>query len=223
MAGDDVETLPAPERPTCPYEQTQFDTAVTDTFAVIAYGPTRDPFLGQLARHTALVQVMLTRAATALREVQMTETTEATGDAYQMKTTKPSAYLQAFLRLSSEYRRYLQIIQTHLAPTYYDPELIEHTRRSRHDTSLTPEDQQALERTEHPADRIARPILNDAQQAARDGCHKAAIDKYNRVARLAPALAAPLYEQFKATSDHLLQTLPTAHPIIDRTIIGDEK
>ncbi|HIJ65265.1 MAG TPA: hypothetical protein HPP77_04870, partial [Candidatus Hydrogenedentes bacterium] len=115
-AGDDVLALPLKERPTCPYEQTEYNTVLTDVLAKIELSPDPDPLDKHNAHTLALLHVMMSRAATALRNQQLIETTTATTDTYQMQSSRQDPCLQAYLRIASEYRRFHAILDYPLHP-----------------------------------------------------------------------------------------------------------
>jgi len=52
-AGPDVQATPAPDRPICPYEQTEYNTALTDALARVATKPQPDPLDRHLAHNLA--------------------------------------------------------------------------------------------------------------------------------------------------------------------------
>jgi hypothetical protein len=161
-AGADVAEMDAKERPRCPYETAQYNTALTDTMANLKTATTPDPMRRHLAHQIALLQVMMTRAASAMAQEPMVDT-DANGETGRAGAARLSACLQSYLRISSEYRRYLAIANIKVADPMErsrqeDPEVLEfdldcpndeivreHGRRASHDTSLLPEDQAAVD------------------------------------------------------------------------------
>ncbi len=98
--------LPLAERPICPYEQTEYNTAVTDALQRVS--PERTSAYGRhVAYMLALAQVMVSRAGLALREAQLTESVEVRSDNYNMTTTKVTAALAAYEKLERAWRRLL--------------------------------------------------------------------------------------------------------------------
>ena len=147
LAGEDVVQLPASEVPTCPYEATLYQTAVTDALARLDTHASTDPMHRHLAQQTALLAVMMQRAAIAMGEHHITDSTVVTGEKYQMNTKKESPYLQAYLRLSSEYRRFVKLLDAGPKQNPGTSQIQEQDRRNKIDTSLMPEDQAALDTT----------------------------------------------------------------------------
>jgi len=109
FAEDDLIDIPLSNRPNCVYEQTEYDRLI-DHYA--AKGETADL---HLAHTVALLQVMVSRAASALSLDGFTETTRATGADYSMESSKMSAALQAFLRLAREHRQYRRELMKEIA------------------------------------------------------------------------------------------------------------
>jgi hypothetical protein len=121
-ASADILELPAGQRPRCVYETLEYEAVVasylpSEESAAGAGGgaapsvwdmPTPQVAAGvnpYLVHTLALLQVMVSRAAAALGGGGLCETVAATGEHYQMESTKVSAALEAFLRLSREYRQ----------------------------------------------------------------------------------------------------------------------
>jgi hypothetical protein len=149
MAGDDVAQLQAPQRPICPYEAHDYQTAVNSFVQMLT--PDDDPFyfdkwhaglyddhgklltndqdpaknlpphLLDLTHRVATVHVMVNRAAAALRETDLIERTTIRAKDYNASYARPHAYLQAYLRLSAECRRYLALLKQ-CAPQPRDPD-----------------------------------------------------------------------------------------------------
>ena len=108
----DIMDLPVKQRPNCVYEQLEYDTLIehytptggSDPLSTPVPEPRKlDP---HLAHTTALLQVMMSRAAAVLSAQSFTQTTRASGDHYSMESSKVSAALDAFLRLAREHRHY---------------------------------------------------------------------------------------------------------------------
>ena len=146
-AGDDVEQLPLRNRPTCPYEATQYQMAFTDLEHRLHRLPCADHVHRHIAHQAALLQVMVARAAAALTRAGLTEAVTAHSGDYTMESPKPSAALTAFLRLSSEYRRYLALLDSDDRVALSFDQQCDDTRRRTHDAELTPEAQAQLDRT----------------------------------------------------------------------------
>jgi hypothetical protein len=110
-AEDAVAKLPKPERPVCPYEQSEYNAVVTDW---LRQWSGTDPAFVHLVHNAATLQVMVTRAAAALREAGFTTDVTVESKDYSMTSTKPHAALTAFLRVSSELRRAVGLLEKRL-------------------------------------------------------------------------------------------------------------
>ncbi len=144
--GGGVHALPAHKRPVCPYETTQFQTALTDLLAAIpdkAGGHCR-----HLAHQAALLEVMTQRAAAAMGVTPLVDAPPAGKDVEEAVGAKPAATLTAFTRLAAEHRRTLLLFHQSLkfdVKVWRDEDVQEadFLRQSR-DTELTPEAQAEL-------------------------------------------------------------------------------
>jgi len=94
------------DRPICPYEQTEYNTAVSDALQRVPDDRTR-AYARHVAHQLALAQVMVTRAGLALREAEFTKPTVITGEKYHMTTPKVSPALTAYEKLERAWRRLL--------------------------------------------------------------------------------------------------------------------
>jgi hypothetical protein len=106
-ASEQILKLPADERPNCILEQEEY--ALLRGGGEGEDGQEAAPPLSRsevLDEDSALVHIMMSRAASALRTRPMIETVAASGKHYHMETTKMSPALMAFLRLARENHRY---------------------------------------------------------------------------------------------------------------------
>jgi hypothetical protein len=176
-AGPDVENVPPANRPTCPYEQTEYNTALTDALDRVSRNPNHDGLDLHIAHNLALLQVMLNRAAVSMRNAPLVDDTVASTDAYHMKSSKPSAHLEAFTRISREYRHFAAMIKAS-DPVEPDPrEFFSHEGRAMIDTELDPDNDRFL----HPGSTLdpahqARRYMREAVKHAAAGKDVAAID-----------------------------------------------
>ena len=196
-AGEDVAAISARERPTCPYEQMEYNTFLSDALASCEQQPHPDPTDIHSAHNYALLNVMTSRAASALRAQQLTDTTAVTGEHYQMQTSKLNACLQAFLRLSSETRAFRRDLDRHFAfrakhgsaetPTINT--IFGHQKRNDADTELTPESQEDVSFEQMLLFRYADRFANKAFDAATQGNEAESLDAMNMVHTLNPITA----------------------------------
>jgi hypothetical protein len=113
VASDEVLKIPQNNRPMCPYEAQQFEAALGAVEERMGNIPGHDALGGQFGEHVALLQVMVTRAAHALSACGFTDVVKTQKDEIGASTSQvklPSA-LQAFMRLSTEYRRCVKMIE----------------------------------------------------------------------------------------------------------------
>ncbi len=108
LAGDDVLALKPGARPKCPYEQAEYDTLLQALFHCSLEdleSPDADiPSSGANAHdlhQIIMLQIMLSRAASALANYQLMETIAGPHGT----TTKTSAAFEAFIRTAREYRQ----------------------------------------------------------------------------------------------------------------------
>lgn len=199
-SSDDVKALPPPDRPPCPYERAHYQAALTDARARApkTYEDNVHPAYLHLCHQIALLQTMMLRAASALRDRPLVDSVSAAANDYAMQSSKPSAYLQAFLRISSEYRSYLKLLQA--LPLYglTDSQLQEHDRRTQLDTSLEPEHQAAVETTRPACDARAERFLQKASEYLDKSFLEDALTYFNAAHFLAPHLAEPKRPTFDA-------------------------
>lgn len=110
-AGSDVDNLSPLDRPTCPYEQSEYDAALAEAMEQTGADASPEGKPRHLAHNVALLQVMLSRAALALRNGPLTVSTlsksrlNSLTSAYE-KETRVSAQLLGFVRIAAEYRRF---------------------------------------------------------------------------------------------------------------------
>ena len=110
-----VAKLEPASRPTCPYEQAEYDAALEEALELAAQNSQPNPMAGHIAHNIAIIQVLLNRAALALRNAPLTVSTLSSNSvnphtgAYVIET-KPSAQLTAFVRIASEYRRFAALL-----------------------------------------------------------------------------------------------------------------
>ncbi len=182
MAGADVLKLPPPQRPTCPYEQVEYNAVVTDGQARLNQLPEPDPRLPHLLHLVALLQVMVSRAANALSVASFVDTTAVKSTNYEMESKKLSPALHAFEVLSREFRRYEALFERRLdgAEEYRalnvhheSPMLLDrikvNTERQQADIDLDPDVQAQLVPPMDPITHYTTRLVDKAKDHARDG------------------------------------------------------
>ncbi|MBI2421650.1 MAG: hypothetical protein HYV27_02390 [Candidatus Hydrogenedentes bacterium] len=163
LASEEVDKLPLNNRPQCPYEVAQFQMAETD----LAHHVRADADC--VERHTimqtALVQTMVLRAATAMTVSGPVENTTMTMGDKTVVSTKPSAALTAFLKLSSEHRRYLALLQPGVQYALSYEEELQRTDRLRNDSEVLPEAKALLHPAASPGKEASQKYVNAAAES----------------------------------------------------------
>ena len=88
----------------------QFQIALTDAYERLNRFGYADGLEHQVAHQAALLNVMVNRAAAALSVSPMVQETHVRSGDYAVDAANPAAAPAAFTRLSSEYRRYLELL-----------------------------------------------------------------------------------------------------------------
>lgn len=104
-AGADVAAMEPAKRPTCPYEQVEYDSAVAEALKSAKRSGSATPV--QDAHTLALLQVMTTRASLAVRNEPLAFEVGFVSEGKFCQTgSKLTAHFQAFTRIVAEYRRF---------------------------------------------------------------------------------------------------------------------
>ena len=192
-----------------------FNAALTDVRAKLAAKPHTDPMEQHVACEVATMRVLLMRTAAALANKPVVDVTVVTAEKHHMTTAKPGAYLQAFMRVSSEHRRYVQLYGLTEVVPLPDPVVREQDRCAQSDTSLLPEDLEQLCTHGPLAQRRAAQLLNEAEHHARTGYHTRAQEAFGRAEFLSPEFAAlardPLSERFLPAFERLFPVKRTGN------------
>lgn len=175
-AGADLEALPEAQLPSCPYEQSEYNSLLTGALDRVSRNPDRDALDLNLAHHVAILGVMTNRAAIALRNEPLVDQTTVAAKNYQSSSRKVSPSLDAFTRLSREYRRCAAELKAAKPEEPPIEDFLNHHTRISADTSLDPD----LDALLHPATLSdgadqARRYLRRAEKCAAEGHDAAAI------------------------------------------------
>lgn len=160
--GPDVDKLPLTDRPTCPYEQTQYNAVFTDAMDRISRNPNHDALDIHTAHNLALMMVIMDRAAVGMRNSPMGDVT--------------GPYLDAFVKVSREYQRLAAMLK---APKPIEPDLhdfAEHATRVKTDTDLGlgPYASKVITgETQRQARRYVRQAIESASQGDSFGAYQA--------------------------------------------------
>jgi hypothetical protein len=168
-AQKEIEAMPPPERPTCPYDQTTYNTALSDALAAAQRKPNPSPLDIHYAHNLAMLQVMLNRAAAELSQADLVEHVNASSENYNLQSSKPSAQLTAFTMLSREYRRFASLLEPR-TPTDPEPEeILQQEDRRAADTTLDPGRLDDLNPPESRRSVLAMRCIRKAIEHARQG------------------------------------------------------
>ncbi len=197
--------LPLHERPICPYEQTAYNTAVTDALQRVS--PERTSAYGRhIAHMLALAQVMVSRAGLALREAQFTETLEVRSDNYNMTTTKVTAALTAYEKLERAWRRLLADFERNHNPWgNYEADAI-YEQRIQSDYDLNPDAEENLSAGEADTQGAVAAPTSHSRESGND---KEESETGGPSSTLAAADASPAPDSGRAAID----TTPSCHSL----------
>ncbi|MCX5771155.1 MAG: hypothetical protein NTZ09_12925, partial [Candidatus Hydrogenedentes bacterium] len=104
------ETIPLSRRPICPYEQAQYNTALADALDLSCAVGRIHPFAIHIAHNIAILQVMLGRAATEMRNANLVSETRAQSDKYTFNHEQVRPHITAITRIGGELRKYLAFL-----------------------------------------------------------------------------------------------------------------
>jgi len=195
-AAPEVMKLDPKDRPQCPYEVAAFNATVTDLRAKLAARPHADPMEQHIVSEMATMRVIQMRAATALSVKSVVDATIVTSENRGTSTMKPGAYLQAYLRIASEQRRYTQLYNLAQPEPATAPDIVlrEQEQRTQRDTSLAPEDLAILDTPEPPSEQHAKRLLIAAERSMYGTPIETFRYSFLRAEFLAPHLAEKAYD-----------------------------
>ncbi len=190
--GGPVTGMPEHERPRCPYEQAEYNATLND--AIMRANTTRpgDPMAIHLAHDIATLRVLCTRSLATLASTPLIETTDAASDKDHAQSQKPAPALTAYLRISSEFRRYCDILEAK-SPTQSTgnaTDLLEQTKNQQHDTSLHPDNQALDHPSIGPRYEAAKNAIYNARSEAEYGKDDLMLQRFKVALQLHPNYAA---------------------------------
>jgi len=107
-AGPDVKAMEPKERPTCPYEQTEYNALVTDGMSLVERRADANPLDKQAVHMLALLQVMMSRAAATLGTHKLTQMIVTVNCQRHDERMNPA--FAALMRLMWEYRHVRRLL-----------------------------------------------------------------------------------------------------------------
>jgi len=128
MVAPDIETIPLSRRPICPYEQNEYNTALADALDLSCTVGRIHPFAIHIAHNVAILQVMLGRATTEMRNTTLVAETHAQSDKYTFTHEQVRPHITAMTRIGSELRKYIALL-SQSAPRDADWDFYQRRRR----------------------------------------------------------------------------------------------
>jgi hypothetical protein len=197
--GGPVTDMPKHERPRCPYEQAEYNATLNDAILRANFTRPGDPMALHFAHDIATLRVMCSRSLATLANTPLIETTQAQSDNHA-PSNKPATALTAYLRISSELRRYCNMLEE-ASPAQGDSGIqtvLTQTQCQQNDTSIHPDDQAHPQPMTGPRYQAVRSAMRDAHFHARNGHDDKILHYLNLALQLNPQYAA-------AQRDDLLQ------------------
>ena len=212
-ASPSVAALPPADRPICPYEQLEYNTALTDLEATINCNPNANPFMLHIAHDIALLRVMLNRASITLRDHPQIDNPEnppgnpapesppLKGDqggcinSQSSPSSNPQSkirnlqLLSAYLRLFAEYRRSLRLIAPRKAIDPAPAKELSHKQRAYLDTDLAPDHVEQIHPTPTPPpshQELAEKHMTLAREYAAQNQGPFAVDEWELASQITP-------------------------------------
>ncbi|GMW00830.1 MAG: hypothetical protein AMXMBFR84_19670 [Candidatus Hydrogenedentota bacterium] len=159
-ATKEVEAMDEKDRPICPYEQVEYNTAVTEGMALVDTGRNANPFDRHVVHALAMLQVLMSRSATAMGRARLTQRSVSPDG--KPGNDRPSAEVQVFMRILWEYRHMRKLLSPY--DLDHTPEsAMKQIMRMEVDTDLTPESQEELHFPPDPEDSLAAASLLQAE------------------------------------------------------------
>ena len=107
MVQPDIEAVPLSKRPICPYEEAQYNCALADALDLSCCVDKMNPFAIHIAHNIAILQVMVGRATTEMRNAALVAETRAQSDKYTFNHEQVRPHITAISRIGGELRKYL--------------------------------------------------------------------------------------------------------------------
>jgi hypothetical protein len=110
MVQPDLETVPLSKRPVCPFEEAEYNNALADALDLSCCVDKMNPFRIHIAHNIAILQVMLGRATTEMRNANVVSETRAQSDKYSFSHEQVRPHITAISRIGAELRKYLTFL-----------------------------------------------------------------------------------------------------------------
>jgi len=192
MVQPDVETIPLSRRPICPYEQNEYNCALTDALDLSCTVGRIHPFAIHIAHNIAILQVMLGRATTEMRNTTLVAETHAQSDKYTFNHEQVRPHITAMTRIGSELRKYIALL-SQSAPRDADWDFYQRRRRDCRESEpgpnreqfdyVPPDQQEAARQRAQNAKWQARKALTRAVLLANDNKQTQALEQWRQASQ----------------------------------------
>jgi len=209
---DDIKAMPLASRPTCPYEQAQYNCALADALDLAHRVAEIDPFHIHIAHNVALLQVLINRAALELRNQTMAPKTRAASPNYSLEQQHVSPLVTAITRIGAELRKFHALLSKE-APNDLGYPCTEELQQEVRDSQPGPEPHQfaALPASMPPPEQRrseARKAIAKAVALAQQGKDKQAFQQWQKAWESEPHFT----DNWTDSVRHTLQTNPNPPP-----------
>jgi len=201
MVAADVEAVPLSKRPVCPFEEAEYNTALADALDLSCTVDNMNPFRIHIAHNIAILQVMLGRATTEMRNANVVSETRAQSDKYSFNHDAHDArqvrpHITAITRIGGELRKYLAFLAKS-APTEIKWDFYQDRRRWMRSTEpgpspdqfqyVPPDEKKIAAQRAREATHTARKALTRAVLLANDNHETDAIEQWRQASLADPS------------------------------------
>jgi len=196
MVAPDLETIPLSKRPICPYEQNEYNTALADALDLSCTVGRIHPFAIHIAHNIAILQVMLGRATTEMRNTTLVAETHAQSDKYTFNHEQVRPHITAMTRIGSELRKYIALL-SQSAPRDADWDFYQRRRRNCRESKpgpdpdqfeyVPPDEKKIAEKRAQEAKQTARKALTRAVLLANDNHETDALEQWRQASLVDPS------------------------------------
>jgi len=195
MVQPDLEAIPLSKRPICPYEQNEYNTALADALDLSCCVDKMNPFAIHIAHNIAILQVMVGRATSEMRNANVVSETRAASDKYTFNHEQVRPHITAISRIGGELRKYLTWLAKG-APAENNWDFYQDRRRWMRSTEpgpgpeqfqyVPPDEKKIAEKHAQQAKQTARKALTRAVLLANDNLEADAIEQWRQASLADP-------------------------------------
>jgi hypothetical protein len=192
MVQPDLDAIPLSKRPICPYEEAQYNCALADALDLSCSVDRMNPFAIHVAHNVAILQVMIGRATSEMRNSNIVAETHAQSDKYTFNHEQIRPHINAIARIGAELRKYLALLTCSAGVSPARPDTYDTRRRSIRSTDPGPNPDQFAPVPPDPkeaaqqAQQDARKALTRAVILANDNNTTAAIEQWQQASKSDP-------------------------------------